>query len=208
MKKIERFIFDLDGTLLFGNYQKEQEYFKDKLKDDADLFLEQLFPLLNQYEKTFPRYNVNQLATFLTVNSKALITSDIVEGWIEVNRDMEDKIEDNAIEVLEYLKSKNKSIAVLTNWFKKTQLSRLENSGILPYIDDIYGGEIYLKPNIESYLNAMGKYKIDECIMIGDTLEKDYLGPKRIGMEAIYYNPNGIEEETKIKSLIKIKERY
>ena len=37
MKK--RFIFDLDGTLLNGDFSKEINYFKDVLGKEADKFL-------------------------------------------------------------------------------------------------------------------------------------------------------------------------
>lgn len=162
-----------------------------------------------EYEKHHLNYNVEKLSEFLTKKTNVSITPVIISEWIEVNGNIEDDIDKYAIEVLEYLKSKNKSIAVLTNWFSKTQVQRLKNAEILSYFDQVYGGEIYLKPNPKSYINASDKYSPKDCIMIGDTLEKDFIGPKTIGMNAIHYNKEiDISNHNTIKTLKKIKEIY
>ena len=115
-----------------------------------------------------------------------------------------------AIETLEYLKQKNKSLAVLTNWFGDFQIKRLENMGIRKYFDDIYTGDIHIKPNKKAYLNACGNYDIKDCTIIGDNYEKDFYIPKNLGMNAILYRPKGDFKESKdvIKNLVKIKELY
>ena len=210
LDKYERFILDLDGTLLFGNYEEERQYFMDVLKEKGESFLENLMSYLDKYEKTFSRYSPKVLSTFLLINSNIYMPPEIIKGWIDINCNMKDEIEPTAIETLEYLKSKNKSIAVLTNWFSKTQISRLKNSNLLPYIDEVYGGDSYLKPNPESYLNASMGFDINKCIMIGDNIEKDYLGPRKIGMHSILYDPKRKTPENYdvVKSLKKIIERY
>lgn len=209
LDKYERFIFDLDGTLLFGNYQKEREYFLSVLKEKGEHFIQNLMSYLDKYENQFPYYSKKVLSTFFLLNANVYIPPEVIEGWIDVNCNMKDEIEPTAIETLEYLKSKNKSIVVLTNWFSKTQINRLKNSNLLQYIDEVYGGDSYLKPNSESYLNATMDFNINKCIMIGDNVEKDYLGPRKIGMHSILYDPNGKNPEINdnIKSLRKIIER-
>lgn len=204
--KYEKFIFDLDGTLLFGNYEEEKEYFIDILKENGEPFFQNLMSYLDRYEKTFLYYSPELLSVFLSVISNTYIRPNVIDKWIDINCNMKDKIEPSAIETLEYLKSKNKSIVVLTNWFTKTQKSRLINSNLMPYIDAVYGGDLYLKPHVKSYISASNGVDIDKCIMIGDDLEKDYLGPRKIGMHSILYDcddriPN---EKNKIKSLKKI----
>ena len=46
--------------------------------------------------------------------------------------------------------------------------------------------------------------------MIGDNYEKDFLGPKRIGMDSIYFNreKSNTNDINSIKSLKKIKDIY
>lgn len=164
MKK--RFIFDLDGTLLHGDFNVERDYFKSVLnEEDSEKFLLLYFEKLLEYES-----------------------------------------------MLEYLKSKDKSLVVLTNWFKYTQEERLRNAGILEFFDGVYAGDLNLKPNKESYLNACGNYHVNECIMIGDTIEKDVIGPNKFGIDSIYYNPENKEYDKSkilsINSFDKIKEMF
>ena len=154
----------------------------------------------------------NQL-TALYEESKTNITDEIIEGWIDINSNMDDVINDGVIETLEYLKSKEKSLVVLTNWFYKTQKSRLKNSGLLKYFDEIYAGDSALKPNKESYISACGPYSLEECIMIGDDLQKDVYEPSMMGIDSVYYNPNNnyfqsTNKVLSIKNIKGIRERY
>lgn len=211
MKK--RFIFDLDSTLLHGDFTKEHEYFRSVLKPvDAEKFLNDVFPLLMKYEEIFVRYEIENLSQFLSNETGINITPNMIEGWIDVNSAMDDLLLPETIEILEYLKSKGKSLVVLTNWFKKTQAGRLEKQNILHYFDEVYGGDTYLKPNKESFLLAAGGYPISECIMIGDNMNKDVFAPNEIGMDSIYYNPENKEYNKSkvysIDSFERIKEMY
>lgn len=211
MKK--RFIFDLDGTLLHMSYANEEEYFKSVLnKEEQELFFSRYMKTLEDYEEKYPKYDILDLSKFLSKETNVNITSSMVEGWIIVNGDPDDILLDETVNMLEYLKSKGYSLVILTNWFLKTQRMRLENKRILKYFDDIYSGELFIKPSKESYLNACGNYDKSECIMIGDDIEKDVLGANKVGIDSIYYNPNEKDyDKTKvlsINSFNKIKEMF
>ena len=211
MKK--RFIFDLDGTLLHGNFEVERDYFRSVLNsEDAEKFLLLYFEKLLEYENIHEKYDSKVLSKFLTQKTGINITSEIIDGWVKVNATMNDKLFDETKSMLEYLKSKDKSLVVLTNWFKYTQEERLRNAGILEFFDEVYAGDLTLKPNKESYLNACGNFCIDECIMIGDTIEKDVIGPNKFGIDSIYYNPENKEYDKSkilsINSFDKIKEMF
>ena len=195
MKK--RFIFDLDGTLLNGDFSKEINYFKDVLGKEADKFLSVYYEILIEYEKTHTKYDVNDLSNYYKNKTGINITSEIIEGWIKINADINDILLSETTDMLKYLKSKNKSLVVLTNWFRYTQVTRLKNAGIIEYFDDIYTGDTVLKPYKESYMNACGQYSPSECLMIGDTIDKDVLGPNKYGIDSIYYNPEGKEYDKK-----------
>ncbi|MBR4619044.1 MAG: HAD family hydrolase [Bacilli bacterium] len=207
---MKRFIFDLDCTLLTGDYSGEEEYFKEVLGNDSRNFLDKLFPALLEYENSFFKYDVSTLSAFLTDTTGVNVTDEIVEGWIENNMLMDDYIEDGTIELLEYLKNNNKSIAVLTNWFSRLQIERLKKAGIYKYFDDIYCGDQFTKPHKEAYLNACGIYKPSECLMIGDSLDKDYIAPRGIGMDSVLYDKEDKYHKTlnKVKRLNEIIGRY
>lgn len=204
----KRFIFDLDGTLLQGDFSHENEFFKSCLpKEQIEGFLRAKHSLLMQYEASHFNYDIETLSEFLSGKSGIIITPDVIRKWISVNENMDDVVAPFTYEILEYLKSKNKQLVVLTNWFSKTQISRLKNAFLLDYFDSVYGGEYCLKPNGESFINACGKLPTEQCIMIGDDLKKDIYGALDIGLEALYYNPNGKNDfnRSKVKSIGSLK---
>lgn len=208
---MERFIFDLDNTLLTGDFKEENNLFRNRLSaKDAESFIEKKFDLLMEYEATKERYDINILSQFLSDKSGINISSNIIEEWIDYNSNMKDIINPDAFEVLTYLRDKNKSLAILTNWFEKTQIARLKKAGLLDFFDDVYAGDSYIKPNKQAYINACGNFDVTECIIIGDNLGKDVMAPRELGINSIYYNENNLESVVKpsIKNLKKIKEMY
>ncbi len=209
----KRFIFDIDGTLLVPDWNYETEYFSSVLcSSDFDKFLPQIAWLLESYEKSFPRYDVDELSRFLTMKSGVLITPEIIKGWNDALGETSPIVIDGVVESLEYLKSKDKSLVALTNWFLEPQISRLKSSGLDSYFDYVYGGELGIKPSVFAYMNAKGEFDIDSSIMIGDSLDFDVYGPGRIGMDAIFYNPKNKDyDKAKVKSIgsmKKIKEMF
>ena len=94
----------------------------------------------------------------------------------------------------------------LLNWFTEVQKKKLEIVGLLKYFDEVYGGDIYLKPNPQSYLKAIGDSQPSDCIMVGDTLEVDVIAPSALGIKAIHLTKKEVDHEfTKVKKLTEIK---
>lgn len=119
------------------------------------------------------------------------------------------EIDDNLIEIIKYL-SKKYELVVLSNYFKEIQIGRLKTAKIYDYFTNVYGGDdVKLKPNKESYLRAIYPNKIEECIMIGDSLKYDIEGALKIGLKAILYDYNNKlpdnEEYIKINKLEELK---
>ena len=209
----KRFIFDIDGTLLIPDWNYEELYFSSVLdKADFEVFYPQIPKLLEEYEKSFPRYDINALSRFLTMKSGVLITPEIITGWNKSLSETNPVIIDGVVDSLEYLKSKDKSLVVLTNWFLEPQRERLINSGLGQYFDFVYGGELGIKPSPEIYKIACGDFDIESSIMIGDSLDFDVYGPFSVGMDSIFYNPKNKEyDKEKVKSIgsmKKIKEMF
>lgn len=79
----QRFIFDLDGTLIMPDFSYEKQYFESVLNsDDAERLIPMILKLIGDYERTQPNYNVEVLSNFFTNNSGILIGNEIVEGWL------------------------------------------------------------------------------------------------------------------------------
>ncbi len=208
---MDKFIFDLDGTLLNADFSFEIDYFASVLdKGVAKEFDLIRFPLLTEYENSHYKYDIMELSEFFYSKSGINITPLMIKEWIRRGANCSDTIIDGVEEVLKYLKSKNKKIVLLTNWFSECQLSRLKRAGIYDYFDEFYCGDSCLKPNLDSYKLACGNTPYDRCVIIGDTFKNDVLAPSELGITAIYFCPNGdgIEFENKIDKLIKIKEMF
>jgi putative hydrolase of the HAD superfamily len=97
-----------------------------------------------------------------------------------------------AIEVLDHLKRKGYQMHLITNGFEKTQLSKLEYSGIAPYFLEIITseGSNSLKPHKAIFDFAMQKAKADpgHSIMIGDDAEVDIRGAMSAGIDQVFVN--------------------
>ena len=98
----------------------------------------------------------------------------------------------HTIEILDYLTGKGYRLHLITNGFEKTQYSKLENSGIGHYFNEVITseGSNSLKPHKEIFEYAFQKTKArpEESIMIGDTIEVDILGAINAGIDQVHVN--------------------
>lgn len=100
-----------------------------------------------------------------------------------------------AFEILDYLSAKNYQLHIITNGFEKTQLNKLEHSGLKKYFRHVVTSEKSnsIKPQKEifDYAVSMANTTIEESIMIGDNLEADIAGAIAAGMDSVFVNYNG-----------------
>ena len=88
---MEKFIFDIDGTLLKTNWEYEERYFSSVLTpSDAEVFIPNISMFLADYEKSFLRYDIDVLSQYLIDASGVKITPDIIRGWMEAGKDYYD----------------------------------------------------------------------------------------------------------------------
>ena len=201
---IKRLIFDLDNTLIMwrDSYKSAIKNTIEKYNLDVDYIL--VDEVIESYEKYYNYYSKDHLLEL--INNKFGLELDIsfLEDWLIELGKMAD-IEDDVIEVLEYLSSKYELI-VLTNWFKDSQLKRLEKVGIDKYFKEIYGGDKYIKPSFESYKIAIGDRKPSECIMIGDNYITDIEGAINAGLQAIMITSKDFTSTDSYKVIRDLKE--
>ena len=98
----------------------------------------------------------------------------------------------HTFEILDYLSNKNYRLHLITNGFEKTQWSKLKNSGLDKYFDQVITSEKSnsVKPKKEIFdfaIQAAGA-NIASSIMIGDNLEADIQGAMNAGMDSIFVN--------------------
>ena len=102
-------------------------------------------------------------------------------------------------EVLQYLLDKGYRLHLITNGFEETQHSKLKYSGLAPFFEEVITseGSNSLKPQKEIFDYALEKAgaRVEESIMIGDSLEIDVAGAMNAGMDAIHVNFTGAVSE-------------
>ena len=205
MKK--RYVFDLDGTLVEGDYRLADQYFIDKFGPEAIPFVQSMSDVLSKYERAFLKYQPETLSKFLRLETGLDITEKDILEWNHLVSIVQDKEEEHARETLEYLKSQGKSLVVLTNWFSDSQKERLRRMHMLSYFDAVYGGEIATKPHKEAYLNAIMPFSRMESVFVGDNVGTDYVGPRACSIDAVLYDKKNEHHKTliKVKSLDELK---
>ena len=207
---MQKFIWDLDETLLSADFRKEDDFFKEQILDEkVDEFIKNKVKYLMEYERMFFKYDTKLLSEFLTLRSGLKIDEKIIEAWMEHNKNIPDTIHSGAEEVLSYLQSKGYQNILYTNWFKDVQKGRLRNANLLEYFDEIYGGDFAIKPNAIGYKKIIKDVNPNETVMIGDNIINDVLVPRSIGINSYHYDPlDKNNDKNKIKTLKKIKEMY
>ena len=202
----EKIIFDLDGTLMNADFSLEDDFFRERLgKNDADKFVPVKYDLLLKYEDLFSRYDIKCLSEFLTIGSGVNITEKLIREWLLIGSTFKDDLVPDIVDVLEYLKSKDYELIVLSNWFKSSQDARLKKAGLYKFFTATYMTESFpMKPNKEAFEIVKGKYKENECVMVGDNFEVDIKGAIAVGMNAIYLNKNdkSIEQNSHVMATI------
>ena len=194
---IKRIVFDIDQTLL--NSKKDclesyKTYFERKNLPDYSEFL---YELIGEYDRQNGNYVVLDLVSFIDKNSPFTFSVDDFKELYNIYKDHATKIEDDIEDALSKLSQKYE-LVILTNWYYEDQVARLEKAGILKYFKKVYAYEnAGLKPHKEAYETACNGLLLSECLMIGDSIEKDVSVPLSFGMHAILYNPNSIQTEYK-----------
>ncbi len=159
-------LFDCDGTVLDTFKLIEKVVFKtfEILYPDYQMTLEEAHSF-------FGPYIVDTLKNYVN-------TEDELNKALEVYQQCYDELSlewttvyDGMIELLEYLKSKDYKIAIVSNKDSKVVLEGLVGCKINQYFDIIVGADLmkYAKPDPCGIYMAMEKFNTKEAYMIGDT---------------------------------------
>ncbi|WP_160138018.1 YjjG family noncanonical pyrimidine nucleotidase [Chryseobacterium sp. c4a] len=99
---------------------------------------------------------------------------------------------EGAEDVLQYLKSKNYKLHIISNGFQEVTERKCTLSGIAHYFETITSADAVgvRKPNpkIFEYSLGLSEAKKEESIMIGDDWIADALGGRDFGMKAIFFD--------------------
>ncbi len=188
---IKRLIFDVDGTLITNvNFISAIESTLKQIGIYSEKNINRFLRAINTYENKFSNYNKNDYLSYFG----EVINVKLDDKFIDIFfNELKDCIPINN-QTLKYViseLSKTYELVLLTNYFKESQLNRLNNMEIGNLFSECYGEEL-IKPNKDIYIKACGKNKPSECVMIGDDLALDIEVPKKLGIHTIFVNSKHI----------------
>lgn len=206
---IKRIIFDLDNTLI--DWKEEywnavREAFIEMNLQYNDDTLKKVKRAVDMYEDGIRMtYNKQLMQEAIEKELGYMLPQEFINIWLKyLGECVPEKVDESLIKTLEYLKNKYE-LVVLSNWFKSSQDARLKKASLYKFFTATYMTESFpMKPNKEAFEIAKGKYKENECVMVGDNFEVDIKGAIAVGMNAIYLNKNdkSIEQNSHVMATI------
>lgn len=102
----------------------------------------------------------------------------------------------DAISVLRCLAAHYK-LHIITNGFSSVQYIKLNSSGLLPFFNQVITSQVagVMKPHPAIFHYALKKSGANakESLMVGDQPLVDIRGAAKVGMDGVYFNPEGLD---------------
>jgi putative hydrolase of the HAD superfamily len=202
---------------IYNDYELIKYY--DSFESFYDVYMTKNHQLWEQYAKGEITKNYLSLERFLY--PLRIVGCENVELAQKLGTDflyrttMQTNLVEGAIETLDYLKSKNYTLSIISNGFIEVQYTKLRRSGLLPYFTNIFLSEEigYQKPDIRFFQAVLEKLeaKPSDCLVVGDNLQTDIQGAQNANINSVYFtNHSEISEKDHpitpiIQNLIQLK---
>lgn len=221
MKQYTDIFFDLDHTL--WDFAKNS---KQTLKELYDLYLKDKYSLsFEPFFSTYYRINDAFWAAYRKgeIDKESLRNRRFHETLLQFgidNQELSTQLGDyyvhhsprktnlfpHAHESLTYLKKKYR-LHIITNGFEEVQFLKLERSKLSAYFEEVITSEQagFKKPHAQIFEFAIELAKADKSksLMIGDNLEADIIGARSVGIDQVFFNPEGVTHNQKVTAEIK-----
>lgn len=204
---IKRIIFDIDGTLITDVDFASSVRTSMKRYGIEDLNKAKEFLInISEYEKQYRYYDKDLYLKFFSEKLSINFDYEFLKIFFA---ELKNAIPSNSDKIKFMLSSLNEyDLVLLSNYFEESQRNRLTAMGINDFFKEYYGEKI-IKPNLQSYILASGKYNPSECLIVGDDKKLDIEVPSQLGFNVLWVNIDGdirsVEDITPdlIKSLSK-----
>jgi 2-haloacid dehalogenase len=203
LKNYKTLFFDVDDTLLdFGAAEKLALQL---------LFEEQNIPLTSEVEDQYKKINqglwkrfeageldrdevVNTRFSLLFNENGKEMDGALLEKNYRSYLEQGHQLVDGAFELISELHN-NYDLYVVTNGVSKTQDIRLRDSGLFPFFKNIFVSEDtgYQKPMKEFFdyvFSRIPNFRVEEALIIGDSLSADIKGGELAELDTCWFNPN------------------
>lgn len=210
-------IFDLDDTLLDfdrgeseGIHQILKQYGVNDVEQGFQAYLSVNKHVWEQIEAGKPSQNLLDTRFELAFNKFGIkVDGKKIERQYRNILNHNFYTLDGAEDLLQDLKSAGLVLLVGTNGFKKTQLDRLEGSGLNKYFDHCFISDDigFNKPDRRFFTPIFKQYhdlSTANTIMIGDSLKSDILGSNRAGLKNIWFNPKRIVNNSNFRPTFEV----
>lgn len=204
---IKKIIFDLDNTLLFISEEWKTTYIEFLKKYNLNISPTDLYSCIGNFEKDINDriITLDLMCEYINKKLHINLTTEMFIDLLELYADIPLLYTDTIYNVLEYLSQKYELI-VYTNWFSKNQINRLKKYNLDKFFSKIYGwDDLELKPSKTGIEKIIGDEDIKEYLFIGDNIKADLEIPNQMGMNTIFFNRKGIEQN-QFKEVLEIKE--
>ena len=216
-------LIDLDDTLwdfqknskiamqeIFVQYELNKYY--NSFESFYDVYTTKNHELWDQYAKGIITKDFLSLERFLY--PLRLVGCENIELAKTLGTDflhrttMQTNLVDGAIELLEYLKSKNYTLSIISNGFVEVQYTKLRRSNLLSYFSNIFLSEEvgYQKPDIRFFQFVLQKLgaNASDCIVIGDNIQTDIQGAEMANISSIFYDKDSCNPSLNITTVSKL----
>lgn len=207
MRKYEHIFFDLDKTLWDydrnSNEALQEIYTIEKLGENFNIQMSSFIDVYHEINILMWQYHREgkigkeglRNQRFVLMLEKlgvkdGMLAARLNEGYMK-SAVYKKHLMPYTIEVLDHLQEKYK-LHIITNGFEESQGLKLKNSGLARYFTHVITCESAgcTKPDrkIFEYALRVSGAKRRKSLMVGDHLEVDIIGARRVGMDQAYVN--------------------
>lgn len=223
MKSYRFLLFDADYTLLDFDRDMEQAFqatykacfgsqrpYSPQLLEQYEACNNRWWAKLERGECTKPQLYKGRFVDFLEETGLSGEPEEINRAYFE-NLGQGGALLPGALELVRDLSEKY-LLYIVTNGNAISQRTRLEHSGLLPYVKDVFvsedAGAAKPDPRYFDYVfSRIPGFRREQALLVGDSLTSDMLGAQNAGIDSLWYFPQSAqfhpqwEEEAKALSI-------